>query len=59
MVGNIRVLRVYWKSRRKIKRVKSYDPETGEEIFSFRDETYIIDKDRGEEEHTFWINEAI
>ena len=58
MVGNIRVLRVYWKSRRKIKRVKSYDPETGEEIFSFRDETYIIDKDRGEEEHTFWINEA-
>ena len=58
MAGNIRVLRVYWKSRRKIKRVKSYDPETGEEIFTFYDETYIIDKDRGEEEHIFWINEA-
>ena len=58
MAGNIRVLRVYWKSRRKIKRVKSYDPETGEEIFTFYDETYVIDKDRGEEEHIFWVNEA-
>jgi len=26
MLGNIRVLRVFWKSRRKIKKVKSYDP---------------------------------
>lgn len=26
--GNIRVLKVYWKSRRKIKKVKSYNPET-------------------------------
>lgn len=26
MAGNIRVMRVYWKSRRKIKKVKSYDP---------------------------------
>ena len=58
MAGNIRVLRVYWKSRRKIKRVKSYDPETGEELFTFYDETYVIDKDRGEEEHIFWVNEA-
>jgi hypothetical protein len=29
--GNVRVLQVYWKSRRKIKKVKSYDSETGEE----------------------------
>ena len=29
--GNLRVLRVYWKSRRRIKKVKSYDPKTGEE----------------------------
>jgi hypothetical protein len=27
--GNIRVVRMYWKSGRKIKKVKSYDPETG------------------------------
>ena len=58
MVGNIRVLRVYWKSRRRIKKVKSYDPETGEEIFNFYPETYVIDKDNGEEEQILYINEA-
>jgi hypothetical protein len=26
MAGNLRVIRMYWKSRRKIKKVKSYDP---------------------------------
>lgn len=56
--GNIRVLRVYWKSRRKIKKVKSYDPQTGEEVFNFYPETYIIDKDKGEEEQIFYVNEA-
>ena len=58
MVGNIRVLRVYWKSRRRIKKVKSYDPETGEEIFNFYPETYAINKDNGEEEQILYINEA-
>ena len=56
--GNIRVLRVYWKSRRKIKKVKSYDPQTGEEVFNFYPETYVIDKDKGEEEQIFYVNEA-
>lgn len=58
LAGNIRVLKVYWKSRRKIKKVKSYDPETGEEQFDFYPETYTCDKDKGEEEQIFWINEA-
>ena len=58
MIGNIRVLRVYWKSRRRIKKVKSYDPETGEEMFNFYPETYVIDKDSGEEEQILYINEA-
>ena len=58
LAGNLRVLRVYWKSRRKIKKVKSYDPQTGEEVFNFYPETYIIDKDTGEEEYIFYINEA-
>ena len=58
MVGNIRVLRVYWKSRRRIKKVKSYDPETGEEIFNFYPETYVINKDNGEEEQILYISEA-
>lgn len=58
LAGNLRVLQVYWKSKRKIKKVKSYDPETGEEIFNFYPETYICNKDLGEEEEIFWINEA-
>ena len=58
MAGNLRVLRVYWKSRRKIKKVRSYDSQTGEEVFNFYPETYVIDKDAGEEEQIFYINEA-
>lgn len=58
MNGNVRVLRVYWKSRRQIKKVKSYDPVTGEEEFNFYPETYYCDPDKGEEEQTFWVNEA-
>jgi hypothetical protein len=56
--GNIRVLQVYWKSRRRIKKVKSYDPYTGEETYNFYPETYIINKNLGEEEQIFYINEA-
>ncbi len=58
MIGNIRVIRVYWKSRRRIKKVKSYDPETGEEVYNLYPENYIIDKDSGEEETIMYINEA-
>lgn len=58
MNGNVRVLRVYWKSRRQIKKVKSYNAETGEEEFNFYPETYYCDPDKGEEEQTFWVNEA-
>lgn len=58
LAGNLRVLRVYWKSKRKIKKVKSYDPETGEEIYNFYPETYTINVDEGEEEQIFYINEA-
>lgn len=57
-VGNIKVLRVYWKSRRRIKKVKSYDPNTGEEEFNFYTEDYVINKDAGEEEEIYYINEA-
>lgn len=56
--GNIRVLRVYWKSRRKIKKIKSYDPLTGDVIYSFKNENYVTNTDDGEEEWTFYINEA-
>lgn len=58
IAGNVRVCRVFWKSRRKIKEVKSYDPENGEEIYTFYPETYVCDESLGEEEKVFWINEA-
>lgn len=56
--GNIRVMRMRWRSRRKVKKVKSYDPETGEERFSFYAETYVPREDLGEEAEDLWINEA-
>lgn len=58
IAGNIRVIRVFWKSKRKIKKVKSYDPQTGEETFTFYPETYVLNEELGEEEQIFYINEA-
>jgi hypothetical protein len=58
IAGNLRVLRVFWKSRRRIKKVKSYDPQTGEEVYTFYPDSYVINKDAGEEEQIFYINEA-
>lgn len=58
VAGNVRVLRVWWKSKRKILKVKSYDPQTGEEVFDFYPETYIPDTDAGEEMTPLWVNEA-
>ena len=58
LAGNVRVLRVYWKSKRKILKVKQYDPETGEEHYEYYSENYVPDKSRGEEAKTLWINEA-
>lgn len=58
LAGNLRVLRMYWKSKRAILKVKSYDPKTGEEIYNFYPEDYVIDEARGEEAQRFWINQA-
>jgi len=52
--GNIRVLRVNWRSKRKVLKVKSYDPETGEERFDYRSENYVIRKELGEEVTELW-----
>lgn len=56
--GNVRVLRVFWKSRRKIKKIKKYDFQTGEEEFHFYPETYVTNEALGEEEEIYWVNEA-
>lgn len=57
-LGNVKVLRVYWKSRRKILKVKSYNPETGEVEYNLYPENYIVDEMAGEEAKALWINEA-
>lgn len=56
--GNIRVIRMFWKSRRKIKEIKKYDQQTGQEYYELYSDSYIPDSDNGEEETVFWINEA-
>lgn len=54
--GNIRVLKVYWKSLKKIQKVKYYN-ENGETEYKIRSEEYIVDKDMGEEATPLWVNE--
>lgn len=54
--GNIRVFRVYWKSLKKIKKVKYYD-ENGDTQYKIRSEEYIEDETLGEESETMWVNE--
>lgn len=54
--GNIRVLRVYWRSQKKIFKVKFYD-EYGEKDYKYVSEEYIPNEDLGEETETYWVNE--
>lgn len=56
--GNIKVVKVFWKSKRKVLKVKSYDEITGEEIENLYTEQYIPKKELGEEVTQMWINEA-
>jgi hypothetical protein len=54
--GNVRVLKVYWKSMRKMVQVKYYD-KFGDEQYELYPEGYKVDKEAGEEATTLWINE--
>ena len=54
--GNVRIMRVCWKSRRKIGKVKYYD-EYGSQEEKIVDEYYTLDKDAGETVDWIWINE--
>jgi hypothetical protein len=56
--GNVRVIRVYWKSYRKILKVKSYNVESGEEEFHFYPENYKVNEAMGEESTPLWVTEA-
>lgn len=54
--GNIRVLRVFWSSYRRVKKVKSYD-EFGDEQYDFYPDNYKEDTDKGETAQYIWIRE--
>jgi hypothetical protein len=54
--GNIRVLKVFWKSLKQVYKVKYYD-EYGEEQYKIASEEYIPNKDLGEELTSMWVNE--
>lgn len=54
--GNVRVIRLFWKSKKMIKRVKYYD-EDGEVQYDYFSETYVANKDKGEEVEDYWVNQ--
>lgn len=54
--GNVRVLRVYWRSQKKIYKLKFYD-QFGEKDYKYVSEEYIPNEDLGEEVTTYWVNE--
>lgn len=54
--GNVRVLKVYWKTMRKMQKVKYYD-SNGDEQYELMPEQYKIDETKGEESTTLWISE--
>tara|TARA_R110000851_G_C13092938_1_gene567077 strand:- start:1295 stop:3697 length:2403 start_codon:yes stop_codon:yes gene_type:complete len=54
--GNIRVFRCYWKSLKKIQKVKFYD-ENGQIQYKIRSEEYQPNKIMGEESTSLWVNE--
>lgn len=56
--GNVRVLRMFWKSKRQILKVEYYDPETGEKNFKFMAENYVPDEAKGEKAESRWACEA-
>ena len=56
--GNIRVVRMFWKSRKKIKIVTRFDGETNQTTSELYTDDYITNYDAGETEDVVWINEA-
>tara|TARA_R100000541_G_scaffold13823_1_gene23166 strand:- start:1128 stop:3518 length:2391 start_codon:yes stop_codon:yes gene_type:complete len=52
--GNVRVLRMFWRSMKKVLKVKYFD-ELGAEQTKFRSEDYVLNKNTGETSQTLWI----
>lgn len=54
--GNVRVIRLFWKSKKMIKRVKFYD-EDGQVQYDYFSESYVPNKSRGEEVEEYWVSQ--
>ena len=54
--GEVRVVTVFWRSRRKIGRLKFID-EFGDEQITYVNEHYVPNKEEGETVQWMWINE--
>ena len=52
--GNIRVLRMFWRSMKKVLKVEYFD-ELGKKQVKFRAEDYIVDKEMGETSKALWV----
>ena len=52
--GNVRVLRMFWRSMKKVLKVTYFD-DLGKEQTKFRAEDYIIDEAMGETSKAIWI----
>jgi len=52
--GNVRVLRMFWRSMKKVIKVEYFD-ELGQKQTKFRAEDYILDKEMGETGKAIWI----
>ena len=52
--GNIRVLRMFWRSMKKVIKVEYFD-DMGKKQTKFRSEDYVLDKDMGEVGKTLWV----
>ena len=54
--GNVRVIRIFWKSYKPILRIKYWD-ELGNVQYRFESEFYQVNTELGEESEKYWITE--
>jgi hypothetical protein len=54
--GNIRVLRMFWKSMKQVLKVTYFD-NLGKQQIKFRSEDYVLDKTKGETAEKLWVSQ--
>lgn len=54
--GNIRVLRMFWRSMKQIQKVTYFD-DLGKQQVKFRSEDYVLDEAKGETSEKYWVSQ--